>query len=193
MYNKAMRETQTHGSATMDGFKILGQIGKGVVKTIEMVGKGIGLTGKAINDGSVAVRTAMPVTEVTSVFNTTDETIKFINQESPRDGKEVLPQSAVSLKTDNTSGAWVPWFHPPRFAPFSKKRMEIVVDGIAVIYLWQRDDHIFWCNRLDSQGNPAKAYQVPGISHVGGKRMLVVRNDPENGYSVFLSENVENK
>lgn len=193
MYNKAVRETQTHGSAMMDGFKVLGQIGKGIVKTIEVVGKGIGLTGKAINDGSVAVRTAMPVTEVTSVFNTTDETIKFINQESPRDGKEVLPQSAVSLKTDNTSGAWVPWFHPPRFVPFSKKRMEIVVDGIAVIYLWQRDDHIFWCNRLDSQGNPAKAYQVPGISHVGGKRMLVVRNDPENGYSVFLSENVENK
>ncbi len=193
MYNKAVYKTQTHGSATMDGFKILGQIGKGIVKTIEVVGKGIGLTGKAISDGSVAVRTAMPVTEVTSVFNTTDEAIKFINQESPRDGKEVLPQSAVSLKTDNTSGAWVPWFHPPRFAPFNKKRMEIVVDGIAVIYLWQRDDHIFWCNRLDSQGNPAKAYQVPGISHVGGKRMLVVRNDPENGYSVFLSENVENK
>lgn len=193
MYNRIVREAQTHGSAVMDGLKILGQIGKGIVKTVEVIGKGIGLTGKAINDGSVAVRTAMPVTEVTSVFNTTDETIKFINQESPRDGKEILPQSAVSLKTDNTSGAWVPWFHPPRFAPFSRKRMEIVVDDIAVIYLWQRDDHIFWCNRLDSQGNPAKAYQVPGISHVGGKRMMVVRNDPENGYSVFLSENVENK
>lgn len=177
----------------MDGFKILGQIGRGIAKTVEVVGKGIGLTGKVINDGSVAVRMAMPVTEVTSVFNTTDETIKFINQEAPRDGKEILPQSAISLKTANTSGAWVPWFHPPRFAPFSRKRMEIVVDDIPVIYLWQRDDHIFWCNRLDSQGNPAKAYQVPGISHVGGKRMLVVRNDPENGYSVFLSENVENK
>ena len=57
----------------------------------------------------------MPVTEVTSVFNTTDETIKFINQESPRDTKEILPQSAVSMKTEKTDGAWVPWFHPPRF------------------------------------------------------------------------------
>ena len=177
----------------MDGLKLLGQIGKGIAKTIELVGKGVGLTGKAINDGSVAVRMAMPVTELTSVFNTTDETIKFVNQESPRDSKEILPQSAVSLKTQQTAGAWVPWYHPPRFAPFSRKRMEIVVDDVAVIYMWQRDDHVYWCNRLDSQGNPAKAYEVPGISHVGGKRMLVVRNDPESGYSAFLSESVENK
>ena len=92
----------------MDGLKLLGQIGKGIVKTIELVGKGVGLTGKAINDGSVAVRMAMPVTELTSVFNTTDETIKFVNQESPRDSKEILPQSAVSLKTQQTAGAWVP-------------------------------------------------------------------------------------
>jgi len=192
VYNRDRCETQTHGSNAMDGLKLLGQIGRGLAKTLEVVGQGIGLTGKAINDGSVAVRTAMPVTEVTSVFNTTDETIRFINQESPRDSKEILPQSAVSLKTEKTAGAWVPWFHPPRFSPFNRKRMEVVVDDVPVIYLWQRDDHIFWCNRLDSQGNPAKAYRVPGISHVGGKRMLVVRNDPENGYSVFLSESVEN-
>ncbi len=184
---------RTGGADAMDGLRLLGQIGKGIVKTIELVGKGIGLTGQAINESAVAVRTAMPVTEVTSVFNTTDETIRFVNQEQPRDSKEILPQSAVSMKTDKTAGAWVPWFHPPRFAPFSKKRMEIVVDDLPVIYLWQRDDHIYWCNRLDSQGNPAKAYEVPGISHVGGKRMLVVRNDPENGYSAFLSESVENK
>ena len=183
----------TDGSGAMDGLKLLGQMVKGLAKTVELVGKGIGLTGQALNEGSVAVRTAMPVTELTSVFNTTDETIKFVNQESPRDSKEILPQSAVSMKTPKTDGAWVPWFHPPRFAPFSKKRMEIVVDDVPVIYLWQRDDHIYWCNRLDSQGNPAKAYEAPGISHVGGKRMLVVRNDPENGYSAFLSESVENK
>ncbi len=181
----------TSGSETMDGLKVLGQIVKGVAKSVELVGKGIGATGKAISEGSYAVRTAMPVTEVTSVFNTTDETIKFVNQESPRDSKEILPQSAVSMKTDKTAGAWVPWFHPPRFSSFSRRRMEIVVDDVPVMYLWQRDDHIYWCNRLDSQGNPAKAYEVPGISHVGGKRMLVVRNDPENGYSAFLSESVE--
>lgn len=177
----------------MNGFEILGQIGKGIVKTVEVVGKGVGLTGQAINDGSVAVRTAMPVTEITSVFNTTDETIKFINQESPRDNKEILPQSAVSLKTEQTAGAWIPWFHPPRFAPFNRKRMEIEVDDVAMIYIWQRDDHIYWCNRLDTQGNPSRSYKVSGISHVGGKRMLVVRTDPENGYSVFLSESVEDK
>lgn len=184
---------QPDRSDVMDGWKILGQIGKGLVKAVEAVGAGIGLTGKAISDGSDAVRTAMPVTEVTSVFNTTDETIKFVNQESARDSKEILPQSAVSLGTERISGAWVPWFHPPRFGPFNRKRMEIVVDDVPVIYIWQRDDRIYWCNRLDSQGNPAKAYQVPGISHVGGKRMLVVRNDPENGYSAFLSESVEGK
>lgn len=193
MYNKDIHETKTSGTDTMDGFKLLGQIGKGIVKSVELVGKGIGLTGKAVNDGSIAVRTAMPVTEITSVFNTTDETIKFINQESPRDTKEILPQSAVSLKTEQTSGAWIPWFHPPRFSPFNRKRMEVVVEDTPVIYIWQRDDHAYWCNRLDSQGNPAKAYKIPGISHVGGKRMLVVRNDPENGYSAFLSESVEEK
>ena len=181
------------GPRAMDGFKLLGQIAKGIAKSVELVGKGIGMTGRALSDGSVAVRTAMPVTELTSVFNTTDETIKFVNQETPRDNKEILPQSAVSLKSGKTDGAWVPWFHPPRFSPFSRRRMEIVVDDVAVIYMWQRDDHIMWCNRLDSQGNPAKSYEVPGISHVGGKRMLVVRNDPENGYSAFLSESVENK
>ncbi|MCY4146617.1 MAG: hypothetical protein OXE95_09615 [Chloroflexi bacterium] len=180
-------------SGAMDGLRLLGQIGKGVVKAVQLAGKGVGMTGQAINEGAVAVRTAMPVTEVTSVFNTTDETIRFVNQEKPRDSKEILPQSAVSMKTANAAGAWVPWFHPPRFAPFSKKRMEVVVDDLPVIYIWQRDDHIYWCNRLDSQGNPAKAYEVPGISHVGGKRMLVVRNDPENGYSAFLSESVENR
>ena len=180
-------------ASSMDGLKLLGQIGKGIVKTVDLVGQGIGLTGRAISEGSVAVRTAMPVTELTSVFNTTDEPITFVNRESARDTKEILPQSAVSMKTDKTAGAWIPWFHPPRFSPFSRRRMEIVVDEMPVIYLWQRDEHIYWCNRLDSQGNPAKAYEVPGISHVGGKRMLVVRNDPESGYSAFLSETVENK
>ena len=102
VYNMRSDDKGTIGSDAMDGLKLLGQIAKGIGKTVGLVGKGIGLTGQAINDGSIAVRTAMPVTELTSVFNTTDETIKFINQESPRDSKEILPQSAVSMKTQKT-------------------------------------------------------------------------------------------
>ena len=105
-------------SEPMDWIRVLGQVVKGLAKTADLVGKGISATGQALSDGSVAVRTAMPVTELTSVFNTTDETIKFVNQESPRDSKEILPQSAVSMKTPKTEGAWVPWFHPPRFVAF---------------------------------------------------------------------------
>ena len=97
----------------MDGLKLLGQIGKGIVKTVELLGKGIGLTGQAFSEGSVAVRTAMPVTELTSVFNTTDETIRFINQESPRDSKEILPQSAVSMKTPEDRGRLGALVSPP--------------------------------------------------------------------------------
>jgi len=178
---------------SMNGLKFLGQIGKGVVKSVQLLGKGADSLAQAITDGSDAVRTAMPVTKITSIFNTTDETIKFVNRETSADNKEILPQSAVSMKIGREEGAWVPWFHPPFRSPFSKRHMEIVVDDVPVLYIWQRDDHVYWCNRLDTQGNPAKAYEVPGISHVGGKRMLVVRNDPENGYSAFLSESVENK
>ncbi len=176
---------------SMNGWKILAQLGKGVVKTVQLAGQGINTAANAVSDGSHAVRTAMPVTEITSVFNTTDQTIKFANRETARDTREILGQSAVSLKADRTAGAWIPWYHPPRFANFARRRMEVVVDNVPVIYLWQRDDHVYWCNRLDSQGNPAKSYKVAGVSHVGGKRMLVVRNDPEAGYSVFLSESVE--
>ena len=177
----------------MDGFRIISEIGKGVIRSVQLIGKGTSAAVNAVSDGKVAVRSAMPVTEITSVFNTTDETLRFINRETARDTKEILPQSAMAMKTENTTGAWVPWYSPPRFSGFANRRMEIEVDQIPVIYMWQAGDYVYWCNRLDSQGNPAKAYKAPGISHVGGKRMLVVRNDPENGYSIFLTESVENK
>ncbi|MDQ7035303.1 MAG: hypothetical protein Q9P01_10855 [Anaerolineae bacterium] len=71
--------------------------------------------------------------------------------------------------------------------------MEIVIDEIPVIYIWQKGDYVYWSNRLDSDGRPAKAYKMAGVSHIGGKRTLVIRNDPEAGYSAFLSTSMQAK
>lgn len=177
----------------MNGWEVLGAIGKGIAKTVEVIGTGVSTATETVVTAPDNVRDSMAVTEITSVFNTTDKTIKFVNRESLRDSKEVLGQSAASLRSDKTAGAWVPWYDPPRFADFSLRRMEILVDEVPMIYIWQRGEFIYWTNRLDSQGRPAKSYKIPGVAHVGGKRMLVVRNDPENGYSAFLSESVDEK
>lgn len=174
-------------------WKVISTLGKGVGKTIEMIGEGTSTAVNAVSDGQKAVRSSMPVTEITSIFNTTDRTVKFANRESPRDDKEVLGQSAVSLKGETTAGAWIPWYDPPRFGDFARRHLEIIVDEIPVIYIWQKGEYVYWSNRLDSEGRPAKAYKMAGVTHVGGRRTLVIRNDPEAGYSAFLSNNVESK
>lgn len=174
-------------------WKVLGTLGKGVAKSVQLIGEGTSAAVNAVNDGRIAVESSMPVTEITSVFNTTDKIIRFVNRESPRDSKEVLGQSAVSLKTDQTAGAWIPWYDPPLYGDFARRRLEIIVDEMPVLYIWQKGDFIYWTNRLDSEGKPAKAYKMGGVTHVGGKRTLVVRNDPDAGYSAFLSNVVENR
>lgn len=130
----------------------------------------------------------MAVTEITSIFNTTDKNVRFINRESARDSKEILGQSSVKMNTPQTQGAWIPWYDPPRFFDFAIHRLEILIDDIPVMYIWQKGEFVYWSNRLDSQGRPAKMYKMGGVAHVGGRRSLVIRNDPENGYSAFLTE-----
>lgn len=166
---------------------VISTVGKGVGKTVQVIAKGTSAAANAVNEGQKALRTPMAVTEITTIFNTTDKTIKFVNRETARDTKEILGQTASSMKTDKTAGAWIPWYDPPRFGNFSKRHMEVVIDDIPVIYVWQKGDHIYWTNRLDSEGRPAKAYKMAGVAHVGGKRTLVIRNDPEAGYSAFLT------
>lgn len=173
-------------------WKVLSTVGKGVARSIQLIGEGTSAAVQAVESSQNAARESMPVTEITSIFNTTDQTIKFTNRETARDSKEVLGQSAISLRSENAAGAWIPWYDPPRFADFARRRMEILVDNIPILYIWQRGDYIYWSNRLDSEGRPAKAYKMAGIQHVGGKRTLVVRHDPELGYSAFLS-NVVNE
>lgn len=174
-------------------WKVLSTVGKAVGKTVQFIAEGTATTIDTANKGQKAVRNTMAVTEITTIFNTTDKTVKFVNRETARDSKEVLGQSAVSMRTENTSGAWIPWYDPPRFGDFAKRHMEIVIDDIPVVYLWQKGDYIYWSNRLDSEGRPAKAYKMGGVAHVGGKRTLVIRNDPEAGYSVFLSNSTDSK
>lgn len=168
-------------------WKIVSTLGKGVVRSVQLLGEGTVAAANAIQDSKNAVENSMPVTEITSVFNTTDKTIKFVNRETARDTKEVLGQSSLSLKNEQTAGAWIPWYDPPRFDNFASRHLEILIDDIPVIYVWQRGEYIYWTNRLDSEGRPAKAYKMGGVSHVGGARTLVVRNDPEAGFSAFLS------
>lgn len=170
-------------------WKVLSTVGKGVGKTVEVIAKGTGSAMNAINEGQKAIKKPMAVTEITIIFNTTDKTVKFINRETARDSKEILGQSEISMKTDNTAGAWIPWYDPPRFANFAKRHMVIVIDEIPVMYIWQKGDYVYWTNRLDNEGRPAKAYKMGGVAHIGGRRTLVIRNDPEAGYSAFLTEN----
>jgi hypothetical protein len=171
-------------------WKVLSTIGQGIGKTVEVIGQGIGTTVQGVQSANAAVRDSVPITEITSVFNTTDKTIKFLNKETARDAREILGQTAVSLKTEQTAGAWIPWYEPPRFDGFSARHVEILVDDVAVLYIWQKGDFVYWSNRLDSEGRPAKAYKMAGVTYVGGQRTLVVRNDPETGYSAFLSNTV---
>jgi hypothetical protein len=168
-------------------WKVIGTVAKGIGKSVQLLGEGVAGAVGAANQGKIAVETSMPVTEITSIFNTTDKTIKFVNRETARDEREILGQSATALKTEQTAGAWVPWYDPPLYGDFSRRHMEILVDDIPVLFVWQKGDYIFWSNRLDSEGRPAKAYKMSGVTHVGGKRTLVVRHDPETGYSVFLT------
>ena len=174
-------------------WKVISTIGKGVGKTVQVIATGTATTLEAVNQGQQRLRNTMAITEITTIFNTTDKIIKFINRETARDAKEILGQSAASMKTDRTSGSWIPWYDPPRFGNFSRRHMEVVIDDIPVIYIWQKGDYIYWTNRLDSEGRPAKAYKMAGVSHIGGKRTLVIRNDPEAGYSAFLSTSVEGR
>jgi hypothetical protein len=168
-------------------WKVVSTLGKGVAKSVQLVGEGVSATVQGVQDGKTAMESTVTITEITTVFNTTDKTLKFINRETPRDNRDILGQTSVGMKTENTAGAWIPWFDPPRFGGFERRRIEIVIDEIPVLYIWQRGDYIYWSNRLDSEGNPAKAYKMAGVSHIGGKRTLVIRNDPEVGYSAFLS------
>jgi hypothetical protein len=174
-------------------WKVLGTIGKGVGKTVQFIATGTSSAVNAVDQSQKAVRNTMAITEITTIFNTTDKNIKFINRETARDTKEILGQSAVAMKTENTSGSWIPWYDPPRFGDFARRHMAIVIDEIPVIYIWQKGDYVFWSNRLDNEGRPAKAYKMAGVSHIGGKRTLVIRNDPEAGYSAFLSTSMDAK
>lgn len=177
----------------INAWKIISGIGKGIAKSVQLIGEGTATVAKGVTDGSSAVRDSMPVTEITSVFNTTDETLRFVNRETPRDTREILGQTQVSLKTDRTSGAWVPWYDPPRFGDFAARRIEVQVDNVPVIYIWQKGNYVYWTNRLDSEGRPAKSYKMAGVDHVGGQRTLVVRSDPEKGFSAFLSNTIADK
>lgn len=169
-------------------WKVLSTLGKGVAKTIQLAGQGAGAAVGAVQSGSVALRDSMPVTEIANVFNTTDKIVRFVNRETPRDTRDILALSQVAMKTEQTQGAYIPWFDPPRFDDFSRRRIEIIIDEVPVLYIWQRGDFIYWSNRLDSEGRPAKAYKMAGVNHVGGTRTLVIRNDPEAGYSAFMSK-----
>lgn len=169
-------------------WKVLSTIGQGVARSVQLIGEGANAAVGAVQSTSLALRDAMPVTEIVTLFNTTDKIIRFVNRETPRDTRDILSQSYVSMKTEQAAGAWIPWFDPPRFDDFSRRRVEIVIDDIPVMFIWQRGDFVYWSNRLDSEGRPAKAYKMAGVNHAGGQRMLVVRNDPEVGYSAFLAK-----
>lgn len=188
-----MSDDDNKKSDDINIWKVIGTLGKGVGKTVQFIADGTSTAINAVDQSQKAVRNTMAITEITTIFNTTDKNVKFVNRETARDTKEILGQSAVGMKTDNTSGAWIPWYDPPRFGNFSRRHMEIVIDEIPVIYIWQKGDYIYWSNRLDSDGRPAKAYKMAGVSHIGGKRTLVIRNDPEAGYSAFLSTSMQAK
>jgi hypothetical protein len=128
------------------------------------------------------------VTEITSIFNTTDEVVQFVNTETPSDSKKLPAQSVVSLKTAQTAGAWIPWYDPPVYGGFSRRHMKIVVVDLLVAYFWQRGDYIYWCSTLGSDNLPGKAFRVPGIATIGGPRVLVVRYEPESRFGFFFAE-----
>jgi hypothetical protein len=174
-------------------WKVISTLGKGVAKSVQIAADGASAAAKGVSDGKVALESSMPVTEITTIFNTTDKTVKFINRETARDSRDILAQTAVSLKVDTADGAWVPWYDPPRFGDWDNRHLAIIIDDVPVLYLWQKGDYIYWSNRLNSEGRPAKSYKMGGVAHVGGKRTLVIRNDPDAGYSCFMSTSLDTK
>lgn len=177
----------------IDIWKVIGTLGKGVNKSVQFIADGTSSAIDAVDKSQKAVRNTLAITEITTIFNTTDKNAKFINRETARDTKEILGQSAVGMKTDNTDGVWIPRCDPSRSGSFSHRHIEIIIDEIPVIYIWQKGDYIYWSNLLDSDGRPAKVYKMAGVSYSGGKRTLVIRNDPDAGYSAFLSTSMQAK
>jgi hypothetical protein len=131
---------------------------------------------------------AMTVTEIASVFNTTDEVVQFMNMETPSDSKKVPAQSVMSLQTAQTAGAYIPWYDPPVFGGWSRRHMKVVIEDTTIAYFFQRGDFIYWCNTLGNDNLPGRFYKVPGVSTIGGKRVLVVRYDREQKHGFFLAE-----
>lgn len=170
-------------------WSVVSTIGKGLALTVHVASQGVQATVDGVQKGASAVRDSMPVTEITAIFNTTDKIVRVMNKETPRDSREVLGQSAVSMKTEKTEGAWIPWFDPPLYDGFDRRHIAITIEDAPVIYIWQRGNFVYWTNKLDSEGKPAKAYKMHGVNYVGGTRTLVVRYDPETTYSAFLTLN----
>ena len=164
----------------------VGSVGIGLLKTIKLLGDTIG----NVADGVQKLPELLTIntTEVTHIFNATDQSIEFISKEAQWDNRTVLPQGEVSMKTSNTEGAYVPWYAPPQFADFSRRHWEIRVDDEPLMYIWQQNENVYYTHRLDSRGRPSKAYLVDGANHRGGKRRMVIRYNSEGQLKVLFLE-----
>ncbi|NJR12652.1 hypothetical protein HC776_01870 [bacterium] len=161
-------------------WKVIGTVAKGVARSVQLLGEGAAATVGAANQAKSQWRHLCPSQKSRRSSIPPIRQLNLSTAKTARDARDILGQSAISLKTEQTSGAWVPWYDPPRFGDFPRRHLEILVDEIPILYVWQRGDFIYWTNRLDSEGRPAKAYKMGGVTHVGGTRTLVVRHDPNS-------------
>ena len=90
----------------------------------------------------------MSETKIALVVNNTDQKIRFVNNQNVKHNVTVDAGESEALKGILRRGITVPWYNPPRFRPFSKCHIEIVVGSEPCLYIWQQKDYVWWTDYL---------------------------------------------
>lgn len=180
-------ERKNESKGGINAWEVISLFGRGVAKGVQWIGNAPDNISNMIHDGVHTVRNAMSITEIVSIFNTTDKDITMINHETGQDNQIIPALSMKQTRTAQTDGIWIPWYDPPRMADFAHRCIEFRVEDRPILFIWQRGYYIYWCSRLNENGLPERTYKIAGVADAVGRRAMVIRYDPDFGYSAFLS------
>lgn len=112
------------------------------------------------------------VTNVKEILNNTDLTVEIRKYDTKplAAANEFETTKEIPVRGGTWSGnMWIPW--ADNSDEFSEKRMEILIDGKTVFWIWQSGDFVRYNNRARFVVN---APRVAGESRSGGERRLII-------------------
>lgn len=180
-------ERKNDDKGGINAWEVISLFGRGVAKGVQWIGNAPDNISNMLHDGVHTVRNAMSITEIVSIFNTIDKDVTLINHEAKHDNQIIPALTMKRTHTAQTDGIWVPWYDPNRTGDFKHHCLEFRSEDQPILYIWQWGHYIYWCSRLNEQGQPERAYKIGGVAEAVGRRSLVIRYDPDFGYSAFLS------